>query len=59
LIAPSTRSRIGYFGSYFKVTDAGTDFGWRPVGKPDCESDEPVVLFPDWPRLAIRERAAG
>src|SRR5262245_50351640 len=30
---------------YFEVTEVGAGFGQGLVGKPDCESNEPVVPF--------------
>ena len=31
--------------TYFEVTEVGSGFGQCLVGKPDCESNEPVVPF--------------
>jgi len=45
--------------TYFEVTEVGAGFGQRLVGKPDCESNEPVVPFFNWPSLTGRQCAAA
>jgi hypothetical protein len=45
--------------TYFEVTEVGAGFGQYLVGKPDCESNEPVVPFFDRPPLAVRQCAAA
>jgi hypothetical protein len=45
--------------TYFEVTEVAAGFGQYLVGKPDCESNEPVVPFFDRPPLAVRQCAAA
>src|SRR5262249_46797245 len=45
--------------TYFEVAEVGAGFGQCRVGKPDCESNEPVVPFFNRPPLAIRQCAAA
>ena len=45
--------------TYFEVTEVGADFGQCLVGKPDCESNEPVVPFFNRPPLAVRQCTAA
>ena len=45
--------------TYFEVTEVGAGFGQYLVGKPDCESNEPVVPFFDRPPLAVPVRRSG
>jgi hypothetical protein len=40
--------------TYFEVTEVSAGFGQCLVGKPDCESNEPVVPFFNRPPLAVR-----
>ena len=40
--------------TYFEVTEVGTGFGQRLIGKPDRESNEAVVPFLDRPPLTGR-----
>ena len=44
--------------TYFEVTEVGAGFGQCLVGKPDCESNEPVVSFFNRPPLAVRQCTA-
>ena len=43
----------------FEVTEVGAGFGQYLVGKPDCESNEPVAPFVDRPPPAVRLCAAA
>src|SRR5262249_55137948 len=45
--------------TYFEVTEVGAGFGQYLVGKPDCESNEPVVPFFNRPPLALRQCTAA
>jgi hypothetical protein len=45
--------------TYFEVTEVGAGFGQYLVGKPDCESNEPVAPFFYWPPRAVRQRTAA
>src|SRR5262245_11846265 len=44
--------------TYFEVTEVGAGFGQCLVGKPDCESNEPVMSFFNWPSFPVRQCAA-
>src|SRR5215475_6856387 len=45
--------------TYFEVTEVGAGFGQCLVGKPDCESNEPVLPFFNQPSLPVCQRAAA
>src|SRR5262245_2905928 len=44
--------------NYFEINEVGASFGQHPVGKPDCESNKPVVPLFNRPPLALRQCVA-
>jgi hypothetical protein len=45
--------------TYFEIAYFGAGFGQCLIGKPNCESNEPVVPFFDRPPLAVRQCPAA
>src|SRR6516162_7360533 len=65
LIEPRNRGRLvtekieAAVRTDLEVTEISTGFGKCLVWEPDCEGNESVVAFVNWPPLAVRQCAAA